>query len=287
MKAPSAHPVRVTVIEPTTGWRLVPWGELHAYRDLLWLMVWRDIAARYKQTILGPMWFVVQPLINTLVFTVIFGRVAHLSTAGTPGPLFYMCGLLLWSYFSANFSATAVTLTNNSGLFGKVYFPRLIVPLSSIVSGTVAFFIQAALFAGFYVAYKFSEAAGTYGLRSAALFFPLVVMQVAALSLGVGLWLAAITARFRDFTVLSGFIIQLWMYGTPIIYPLSQIPVRYQWIAWVNPMTMPTELCRWMLLGTGTVSAGTVIISVVLTAFFLVTGLMQFNRTEKTFVDII
>jgi len=287
MKAASAHPVRVTVIEPTTGWRMVPWAELHAYRDLLWLMVWRDIAARYKQTILGPMWFVVQPLINTLVFTVIFGRVAHLSTAGAPGPLFYMCGLLLWSYFSANFSATAVTLTNNSGLFGKVYFPRLIVPLSSIVSGTVAFFIQAALFAGFYIAYKYTDAAGTYGLRPSAIFFPLVVVQVAALSLGVGLWLAAITARFRDFTVLSGFIIQLWMYGTPIIYPLSQIPARYQWIAWVNPMTMPTELCRWMLLGTGTISAGTVVISVVLTVLFLVTGLMQFNRTEKTFVDII
>jgi lipopolysaccharide transport system permease protein len=287
MKAVSAHPVRVTVIEPTKGWRMVPWGELHAYRDLLWLMVWRDIAARYKQTILGPLWFVVQPLINTLVFTVIFGRVAHLSTSGTPGPLFYMCGLLLWSYFSANFSATAVTLTNNSGLFGKVYFPRLIVPLSSIVSGTVAFFIQAALFAGFYVAYKFTVAAGTFGLRPAAILFPLVVVQVAASSLGVGLWLAAITARFRDFTVLSGFIIQLWMYGTPIIYPLSQIPARYQWIAWVNPMTMPTELCRWMLLGTGTVSTGIVAFSVLLTLVFLVTGLMQFNRTEKTFVDII
>jgi lipopolysaccharide transport system permease protein len=283
----SSHPERVIVLEPSTGWRLVPWAELYAYRDLLWLMVWRDIAARYKQTILGPLWFIVQPLLNTLVFNLIFGRVAHLSTSGAPGPLFYMCGLLLWSYFSANFSIISVVLTNNGHLFGKVYFPRLVIPLSSIVSGTVAFLIQALLFLGFYVGYKYSSAADTFGMRSAALFFPLVVVQVAALSLGVGLWLAAITARFRDFTVLAGFLIQLWMYATPIIYPLSQIPARYRWLAWVNPMTVPTELSRWMLLGTGTISLDLTLMSIALTLFFLATGLMLFNRTEKTFVDII
>jgi lipopolysaccharide transport system permease protein len=287
MKSTALSPTRLTVLEPTRGWRMVPWGELHAYRDLLWLLVWRDIAARYKQTILGPLWFVVQPLVNTLVFSVIFGRVAHLSTAGSPGPLFYMCGLLPWSYFSANFAATAVTLTNNAGLFGKVYFPRLIMPISSILSSTIAFLIQAALFGGFYVAYKLTPSAGAFGLRPSAIFFPLVVAQIAALSLGVGLWLAAITARFRDFTVLSGFIIQLWMYGTPIIYPLSQIPARWQWLAYLNPMTMPTELTRFMLLGTGTVSLPIFAASASLTVLLLGSGLILFNRTEKTFVDII
>jgi len=266
---------------------MVPWGELYAYRDLLWLLIWRDITSRYKQTILGPLWFIVQPLLNALVFTVIFGRVAHLSTSGVPGPLFYLSGLLLWSYFATNFSSTAATLSNNAGLFGKVYFPRLIVPLSAIISNLVAFGIQALLFAGFYVAFKFTSAASTFGVRSSLVFLPLVVVQVAALSLGVGLWLAALTARFRDFTVLASFVIQLWMYATPVIYPLSIFPARWRWLALVNPMTMPTELTRWMLLGSGTVTPAIEAISLAVTLFFLATGLILFNWTEKTFVDVV
>lgn len=277
-----------TIIEPSQGWRCVPWRELWFYRDLLGLLVWRDINSRYKQTVLGPLWFVVQPLLTTLVFTVIFGRFAQIPTEGMPPVLFYLCGLLAWNYFAQTFQSTSTTLLSNAGLFGKVYFPRLVVPLSAALSNLVAFGIQAATFIGFYIVYKFTSAGSDFGLSIYALpVLPLLIIQVAAFSLGIGLIFAALTARFRDFSVLSSFVLQLWLYATPVIYSLSKVPESWRWLALLNPMTVPVEAFRCILLGGPSPALVHVAISLAMTAATFVAGLFLFQRAEKNFVDIV
>jgi lipopolysaccharide transport system permease protein len=276
-----------TVLAPTRGFQFLNWRELYAYRDLLRLLVWRDFATRYKQTILGPLWHIFQPLVTTLIFTIVFSHVAELSTDGLPATLFYLCGLLAWNYFAQTFSATSGTLVNNAGLFGKVYFPRLIVPLSGVLSSIVSFGIQFALFIVIWVTYRASHPGVQVGPRWEALLLPLMLLQLAALSLGVGLWLAALTAKFRDFAVLSAFLIQLWMYVTPVIYPLAKVPPQWRMVAALNPVTVPVEGFRFMLLGTGSVTIGLLAVSIAVTVFALVTGILVFQRVEKTFVDVI
>ncbi len=275
-----------TVIAPTSGWRFLNARELWAYRDLLWLMVWRDLASRYKQTVLGPLWFVVQPLVTTLVYLV-FNKVARIDLGTMPPALFYLGGLLAWNYFAQTFQSTSVTLVNNAGLFGKVYFPRLIVPLSAVISNLLALAIQLATFAGFYLAYKTTAAAGTFGLGWAAVLLPLLVLQVAAFSLGVGLWIAALTAKFRDFSIVAAFMIQLWFYATPVIYPLAQVPEKWRGLVALNPMTMPVEGFRAALLGTAFPGAGLCALSVGLTLAVVASGVLVFQRIEKNFVDVI
>ncbi|MBS0630851.1 MAG: ABC transporter permease [Verrucomicrobia bacterium] len=275
------------VIEPTRGLAFIRWRDLWAYRDLLWQLVWRDFATRYKQTALGPLWHVLQPLITTGIFTIVFSHVAELSTDGLPASLFYLCGLLAWNYFSQTFTSTSSTLVANANLFGKVYFPRLIVPLSSIISNLVSFVIQFAMFLIVLELYRASHPEATCGLRWSALMLPLVLLQLAAFSLGVGLWLAALTAKFRDFTVVSGFLIQLWMYVTPIIYPLTKVPMQWRiWVA-VNPVTVPIEAFRSMLLGTGYLSPNLIAVSLAATLFALVSGVLVFQRVEKNFIDVV
>jgi lipopolysaccharide transport system permease protein len=275
------------VVEPTRGFRFTPWRELYAYRDLLWLMVWRDIVARYKQTVLGPLWFIVQPILTTVVFTIVFDRMAGIKTAGVPPTLFYLCGLLPWGYFAQTFQSTSASLVQNASLFGKVYFPRLIVPLSAVISNLAAFFLQLASFAVFFIIYKFTAAGSSFSLERSAALLPLVLLQVAALSFGVGLWLAAITVRFRDFAVLATFLVQLWMYATPIIYPLVNVPARYQLLAALNPMTMPVESFRHMLLGAPSPDPRFYALSVFTTLVALITGMAAFQRAEKNFVDVL
>ena len=275
------------VIEATRGLRAFAWRDLWAYRDLLWLLVWRDFATRYKQTILGPLWFIVQPVLQTLIFSVVFGGFAKIPTAGVPAQLFYLCGLVPWGYFSQTFQSTSSTLVANAGLFGKVYFPRLIVPLAGALSNLLAFVIQLATFAAFYVFFKFTPQAASFGLQWDALLLPIALLHVAALSFGVGLWLAALTAKFRDFTVLAGFLIQLWMYVTPVIYPLSQVPGRWRTLVALNPMTMPVECFRHALLGAGSPSVALLGLSVGVTVVVLLSGLVIFQQVEKTFVDVI
>lgn len=281
------EPQSEIVIQPTRGWRFVAWRELFAYRDLLALLVWRDFVTRYKQTVLGPLWHIAQPLITTVIFTVIFSHVAQLPTSGLPPTLFYLCGLLAWNYFAQTFNSTSGALVANAGLFGKVYFPRLIVPLAGVASNLVSFVIQFVTFLVILILYRLGHPAATCGLRWSALLLPLVLIQLAALSLGVGLWLAALTAKFRDFTVLAGFMIQLWMYVTPIIYPLTQIPPQWHLLAAANPVTVPVECFRFMLLGTGYVSVRLFTVSIAATVLALVSGLLIFQRVEKTFVDVI
>jgi len=276
------------VIRPTRGWVRLNLGDLWRYRDLLFLLVHRDFVAKYKQTILGPAWFVLQPLLTTVVFTVIFGKVAQIPTDGLPPVLFYLAGLLGWGYFAQTFQSTSGTLVVNASLFGKVYFPRLLVPLSAVISNLLAFALQLGTFLCFWSYYKVFTAAGaSFGFSGAIIWFPLVVVQIAALSLGVGLWLSALTAKYRDFFHLSSFIIQIWMYATPVIYPLSQIPERWRWLAVLNPMAMPVETIKYMLLGQGIVIPSFLAVSFAMTVLLLASGVLVFGKVERTFVDIV
>ncbi len=276
------------VIRPTRGWFHLDLADVWRYRDLLFLLVQRDFVAKYKQTILGPLWFIIQPLLMSVVFTVIFGKVAKIPTDGLPPMLFYLAGLLGWTYFAQTFQSTSATLVANAGMFGKVYFPRLVVPLSSVISNLIALAIQLGTFLCFWMWFKFFTTAGsTFGFTSDIVWIPLLIVQISALSLGVGLWLSALTAKYRDFTFLSGFIIQIWMYMTPVIYPLSQIPQEWQWVAVLNPMSMPVEAMKYMFLGQGVVIPAYFAVSVGMTAFLLVTGVLLFNKVERTFVDTV
>lgn len=281
-------PPREIIIEPTHGLRFLDWRELFAYRDLLRLLVWRDFATRYKQTLLGPLWHVFQPLLTTVIFTVVFNHVAELPTDGLPPTLFYLCGLLAWNYFAQTFNSTSSTLVANAGLFGKVYFPRLIVPLAGALSNVISFLIQLLSFFTVLVIYHLTHPETTVGPRwEAIVLLPLVLLQLAAFSLGVGLWLAALTTKFRDFTVLSGFLIQLWMYLTPIILPLAKVPPQWHIFVALNPVTMPVECFRHLLLGAGWINIPLLFVSIAATLVSLVTGLLVFQRVEKTFVDVV
>jgi lipopolysaccharide transport system permease protein len=276
------------VVRPTRGWFTLNLAEIWRYRDLLMLLIHRDFVAKYKQTVLGPAWFVLQPLLMTVVFSIIFGEIAKIPTDGLPPMLFYLAGLLGWNYFAQTFQSTSGTLVNNASLFGKVYFPRLVVPLSAVISNFFAFALQLATMLAVWIYFKlFTGAGGRFGFSAGIVWLPLVLLQVAALSLGVGLWLSALTAKYRDFTFLSGFIIQIWMYATPVIYPLSQIPEKWRWIAVLNPMTMPVEAIKVMFLGQGTVIPAYLGLSVGVTILLLLSGLLIFNKVEKTFVDTV
>lgn len=273
-------------LRPDTSWLSLELRGIWHYRDLLSLLVWRDFVAKYKQTILGPLWFVVQPLAMTAVFTILFSRVAGLPTDGLPPMLFYLCGQLGWNYFAQNFNSNAATLVNNAGLFSKVYFPRLVVPISALVSNLFAFFIQAATFFAFFCYFKF-------GLQTAIridwhiVFLPFLILHTAVLSLGVGLLMSALTAKYRDLVHISSLMIQIWMYATPVIYPLSKFPANWQWVVALNPMTAIIESFRLILLGTGTVEPAYLAWSVAFSLILLAGGLLLFGKVEKTFVDTV
>ena len=217
------------VLNPTTRWWDLQLRDVWHYRDLLWMFVRRDFVSVYKQTILGPLWFFVQPILTTLIFTVIFSGLAKLPTNGLPPMLFYLAGLLGWNFFSCTLSSTSSTLTSNLSLFGKVYFPRMVVPLAAVASSFIALAIQLVTLLGFWCYFKFFTTAGP-SIQPGwdLLLFPLIVLQISALGLGVGLWLSALTAKYRDQAFLTGTLVQLWMYATPIIYPVSQIPEKWR-----------------------------------------------------------
>jgi lipopolysaccharide transport system permease protein len=276
------------VIERTHGWFRIPWREIVQYRDLLFLLVRRDFISRYKQTVLGPLWFVLQPLMTTLVFTVIFNKVAKISTDQLPPVLFYMCGLLAWGYFAQCLSGTSTTFVSNAGLFGKVYFPRLIIPLSVVISNLMSFVIQLVTFFAFWVWFKFfTLSGGTFHFTAVFFALPALLLLTAAIGLGVGLWMSALTAKYRDFSHLAVFLTQLWMFATPVVYPLSEVPQKWQWVSALNPMTVVVEAYRYALLGTGTVSGLYLAISALMTVFLLVSGILIFTKTEKTFIDTV
>ena len=273
------------VIEPTHGWLRIDWRALWEYRDLFTMLVQRDCTTRYKQTLLGPLWFVVQPVLTTLVFVVVFGRFAGIPTDGIPGPLFYLCGLIGWNYFTTNLTTGGATFVNNAHLFGKVYFPRLVVPVSVVVANVVAFALQLIPFAAFFAWYFFTGKLGEAALTWRVLLLPLPLLHTALLSLGVGLWMSAATAKYRDLIHLTQYLIQIWMFATPIIYPISKVPARWEWLMWANPMSAPTEAFRICLLGHGALSGMALGISVAVTLLLLATGIVAFGNVERTVVD--
>ncbi len=278
-------------IRPNQGWFNIDWKGLRDYRDLLLLLVRRDFVSKYQQTILGPLWFIINPVVTTIVFTLVFGRVVGVSTDGMNPTLFYMCGLVAWSYFSSVLNATSSTFTSNAHLFGKVYFPRLIVPLGLATSHLFTFLIQLCTFTAIYVVYYFTGKAENLLPNSMLLMMPVFVIHMAMLALGVGMMLSSLTAKYRDFHHLSNFLVQIWMYATPIIYPLSalqnKLPEGLQWVGVLNPMTMIVEAFRYSTMGRGTFSYAYYSISFGLSAVLFFIGLMLFQRAARTFVDTV
>jgi lipopolysaccharide transport system permease protein len=288
--APVTHPSAnyEIVIEPNQSWLRLDWTQLWEFRDLLGLLVHREFASKYKQTILGPAWFILQPLMTSLVMTIFFGRVAKVPTDGIPPVLFYLCNQLSWNYLATNLQTGGAVFVNNSALFGKVYFPRLVVPLSIVLSNLFACVLQLLSFLLIYGAYLLFVP-GTRGLHLTpeALLLPLLFLHTGLLSLGVSLWLSAVTAKYRDINQVVQLFIQLWMFASPVIYPLSKFPAKWRWLAEINPMTAILEGFRICLLGTGTLTAQSLTISVVTTIALLITGILLFQRTERTFIDTV
>jgi lipopolysaccharide transport system permease protein len=273
------------VIRPRRSWFDLRLDELWAYRDLVALFVWRDFVAQYKQTILGPLWYLIQPILTTLTFTLVFGRLAGLSTDGVPDFLFYMAGAVVWSYFSACLTKTANTFTGNAAIFGKVYFPRLAVPVSILFSNLIAFAIQLGLFVAFLAYYMLSGALVAPTLWLLAM--PLLLLLMAGLGLGIGIIVSSLTTRYRDLQFLVAFGAQLLMYATTVIYPLSAVPEKYRWLLIANPMTPVVETFRVAFLGQGTVEPLHLVYSAIFTLFVLVLGIVLFNRVEQTFMDTV
>jgi lipopolysaccharide transport system permease protein len=273
-------------IRPQSRLKLVDFAALWVSRDLLIMLVWRDFAARYKQTLLGPIWFLLQPILPTLVFVVVFNRIAGLATAGSPAFLFYFANQIVWGFFAANYTSTANVLLGNMHLFTKVYFPRLTVPLAGIVGSTLAVAIQLAVFAVAWCWYRFGQDTPTVSISPLIALFPLVLVLAAAQALGFGLWMASITAKYRDLQQLSAVLIQLWMYGSAVILPLAAVPARYRPFLSANPLTFTVEAFRACLLGSGSPSWPLGLYSVGTTIFVMLSGLYLFNQSTRTFVDI-
>ena len=273
------------VIRPKTSWFDLHLSDLWRYRDLTVLFVWRDFVAQYKQTILGPLWHLLQPLFTTVLFTLVFSRVAKLSTDALPPILFYMAGVTCWNYFAECLNRTSATFIQNAAIFGKVYFPRLSVPISVALSNMIKFAIQLALFLCFVGYYYYQGAAIRPNMY--LLLTPLLLLIMAALGLGLGIIVSALTTKYRDLQVLVTFGVQLFMFVTPIIYPVSMVSQQYRWLILANPMTALVETFRYAFLGAGTVDLWHLIYSASVTLVILCVGVVLFNHVERTFTDTV
>jgi lipopolysaccharide transport system permease protein len=263
----------------------IKFKDLWSYRDLLILLVKRDFVSFYKQTILGPLWFFIQPIFTTIIYTFIFGSLAHISTDGLPQPLFYMAGITTWNYFADCLTKTSTVFKDNANILGKVYFPRLILPLSIVTSNLVRFGVQMLLLL-IAMGYYYWQGA-TINPSLALLMFPVLVLMMALLGLGLGLIITAMTNKYRDLAFLVTFGVQLLMYTTTVVYPLSAAPVRFKHIIELNPMTGIIEAFRYSFLGKGEFSALSIGYSALITVIVLILGIVIFNKTEKTFVDTV
>ncbi len=273
------------VIRPKAHWLQLRFDELWQYRDLIGLFVRRDFVAAYKQTVLGPLWHIIQPLFTALTFTFIFGNIAGVSTDGLPKFLFYMAGTVSWSYFAKCLASTADTFVANAGIFGKVYFPRLAIPVSIIISALISFGIQFGIFL-FFMAY-FGVSGADLHPNNWILLTPVLLLLMAGLGLGFGIIVSSLTTRYRDLRHLVAFGVQLFMYATPVIYPLSTIPEEYRNLIMANPMTPIIETFRFAYLGAGTVSAMHLLYSAGFTVVVLLAGIFLFNKVERTFMDTV
>ena len=276
------------VIKGHTSLFDVKFQDLWSYRDLLLMFVKRDFVSFYKQTILGPFWFFIQPILTTIVFTFVFGKLAGISTDGLPKFLFYLSGITAWNYFSDCLTKTSTVFKDNANIFGKVYFPRLIMPLSIVVSNLVRFGVQLLLLILMMVYFYFFPIPGTnFQVTTAIFLFPFLVILMALLGLGLGLIITAMTTKYRDLSFLVTFGVQLLMYGTTVIYPLSAAPLGYEKFIELNPMTGIIEAFRFAFLGTGEFTIWSISYSAIFTIVVLFLGILIFNKTEKNFVDTI
>lgn len=277
---------KVSHISPKRRWFDVDIKGLWDYRDLYRSFIRRDFVTTYKQTILGPLWYFISPIFTTIMYMFVFGGLAGISTDGLPQPLFYMAGITLWGYFQACFGACTNVLAGNAGIFSKVYFPRLIVPLSSCTTNLIRFGIQLLMFIGVY-AYYVITGKFEIGINWTLLLFPVYVLMVAFTGMAMGLVVSALTTKYRDLNFLVGFGMQLLMYGTPIIYPLSFAPEQYKQFIIINPLTHIFEAYKYAWLGSGTFDVNGLIYSGCFMLVMLTLGILIFNQQEKKFIDTV
>lgn len=274
------------IITPSKSFFSVDLKAIWRYKDLLVLFVRRDFVSLYKQTILGPLWFFIQPILTTITFTVIFGNVAKISTDDVPQILFYMSGVTLWNYFADCINKTSNTFVINQGLFGKVYFPRIIVPLASVINNLMKFIIQLLLLAVFWCYFYFFTV-NTLTLNWTIVLFPVLILVMAMLGLGGGMIISSLTTKYRDLTFLVTFGVQLLMYASPIVYPLSVVPEKYKWLIMLNPMSSIIEFFKYSVLGVGYVDLTWLGYSVLSALFVFLAGVFIFNKMEKSFIDTV
>jgi lipopolysaccharide transport system permease protein len=274
------------VIKPKTSLLDLRLGEVWRYRDLVMMFVRRDFISTYKQTVLGPLWFFIQPILTSLIYVIIFGRVAKISTEGIPPMVFYLAGITIWNYFSTTLTSTSNVFVGNAHIFGKVYFPRLTMPISIIISNLVRFLIQFGLFAAIWIYYLAKDDSVIEPNVYAAL-TPLLLLIMALLSLGLGMILSSLTTKYRDLGMLMGFGMQLFMYATPVIYPLSEVPEKYKFILLANPVSSIVETFRYGFLGTGVFNWWHLGYSALASIIILLIGTIVFNKVEKSFMDTV
>ena len=262
--------------------------EVWQYRDLLMLFVKRDVVTVYKQTVLGPLWYLIQPLFTSITFTIIFNNLAGISTGTVPPFLFNLAGITVWNYFTACLTGTSNTFGANAGIFGKVYFPRLIVPISIVISNLIKFGIQFLIFIVFYL-YYYSQGA-MVSLNATAAFFPLLIVLMGVLGLGLGMFISSLVTKYRDFSYLIGFGVQLLMYLSAVMYPMALIKEKiphYAWLVQYNPLAYIIETARYMLLSVGQISVFGLLYTFAVTVFVFLVGVLIFNKTEKSFIDTV
>lgn len=275
-----------TEIKPQTGLLDIDFKEIWRYRDLLQLFIKRDIITQYKQTILGPTWFFIQPALTTIMFMIVFGGIAGIKTGTVPQALFYLAGISMWNYFSECLNKTSNTFTTNANIFGKVYFPRLIVPLSIVASNLLRFLIQLSLFVVVYLYFVFIEK-DSVSPNLYIFLLPVLIIMMAGISFGFGILISSMTTKYRDLTVLFGFIVQLWMYATPVIYPLGTLPADKQWIVALNPITSIIETFKYGALSEGTFSWWQLGYSFGFMVVLIAIGTIVFNRVQRSFMDTV
>lgn len=272
-------------IKSKTGWFDIDLRELYRYKDLIFLFVKRNYTTRYKQTILGPLWQVINPALTVALYAIVFGNIAKLSTDDVPQFVFYLCSNSLWAFFAACIQTTASTFTANAGILGKVYFPRLVMPISSVFTAMIDLAVQIAMLIVIMLGYVIAGYRFATGI--AILLVPFIIIQISILGLGCGIIIAALTTKYRDLVVLVSFGVQLWMYASPIVYTVAQIPEQYYGLYMLNPIASIVTMWRYAILGTGTAPIFYWLISWGVTAVVLLAGVLLFSKVEKTFMDTV
>jgi lipopolysaccharide transport system permease protein len=276
----SGHGAPALVIEPAARFPRIDLAELWQYRGLFFFLVWRDIKVRYAQTVLGAGWAVIQPVLTMIIFTIIFGNFARIPSDGVPYPVFSLAALVPWTYFSGALTGSSNSLVASTNLITKVYFPRLVIPLAPVIAGLVDFAVA------FVILILMMAAFGIFPSMQAVVVLPALIVMMMATAAGVGCWLAALNIQYRDIKYVAPFVVQIWMYVSPIVYPLSLVPERYQTLYALNPMVGVIEGFRSVLLGTPAVPASTLAVSFAAGVVLLITGALYFRRMERTFADV-